>query len=112
MYTSPTPLPSEMEGLWMISKAPYSARKYAQSMSAWKVNGFIEKRRAANLNHFHPVACLTIVHFCDMSLHVPLLLALPCACSPFSSPPRFLCVLITALDFAKGGFKWTLLGAL
>lgn len=27
MYTSPTPLPSEMEGLWMISNAPYGARE-------------------------------------------------------------------------------------
>lgn len=82
----------------MISKAPYSARKSVQRTVL-----------TANLNHLHPVSCSPIVHFCCMVFYVPLPLTLPCACSPFS-PPLFLlsCVSITAVDLAKGGFKWSL----
>lgn len=99
---------SEVEGLWMISKASWSVRK---SVLKHQRQSFTETGAETNLTHFHFVACFTVVHFCPICLHLGASSTNP-PLVPHFPPPIAPRVSITAVDFAKGGFKCSLLASL
>lgn len=90
-YTSPTPLPSEMEGLRAICKALQCQE--SRSESRRQVTHFRGMRQIAALNYFLPRSSFIMVHhFCCMSVCILHILTLPCASSTFHPPfPFFVC---------------------